>query len=154
MAKIQNTITIHHPIKDVFAFVADIRNNIKWWTGVIAAEITSEGSVGVGTTFKYNAEITRRKLETTGELTAYHPPKTHGWKATTGPFPMLSFTIFKSVEGETLVLDMLEPELGGFFKTLSGTLQAVSTLSGLAIDLYRYSVSFFWQAGNERNESI
>ena len=66
---------------------------------------------------------------------------------------MLGFTPFELVEGGTPVLDTLEVEAGGFFKTFSGTLHAVSTLSGLAIDLYRYSVSFFWQAGNERNES-
>jgi hypothetical protein len=38
-------------------------------------------------------------------------------------------------------------------ETFSGTSQAVSTLSGLAIDLSRYSVGFYCQAGNERDES-
>lgn len=116
MAKIQNTITIQCPIEDVFAYVADITNNDKWQTGVKAAEFTSGGSVGVGTTFKYDAEIMGRNLETTGELTAYDPPKTYSWKATTGPFPMSGSTTFESVGSGTIVVDTLEAVVGGFFK--------------------------------------
>lgn len=116
MAKIENTITIHRSIEQVFAFVADIRNYIKWQTGVIAAEVTSEDPVGVGTTFKYDAEVMGRKLETAGVLTAYDPPKITAWKSTSGPFPMSGSTTFESVEGGTLVVDTIEAEVSGFFK--------------------------------------
>ena len=116
MAKIQNTITIQHPIGEVFAFVADITNNIKWQTGVIAAEVTSEGPAGVGTTFEYDAEILGRKMETTGELTAYDPPKVHGWKSNSGPFPMSGTTTIESVKGGTMVVQIIEAEVGEFFK--------------------------------------
>ena len=116
MAKIENTITIHCPIEQVFAFVADYRNNVKWQTGVIVAEFTSPGQVGVGTTFKYDAEFMGRKMETTGELAAYDPPKRIAWKSTSGPFPMSGDTSFESVEGGTLVKDTIEAEPGGFFK--------------------------------------
>src|SRR3990170_2638101 len=116
MAQIQNSITINCPIEQVFAFVADYRNNVKWQTGVIAAEFTSPAPVGVGTTFKYDAEFMGRKLETSGELTAYDPPRKIAWKSTSGPFPMSGDTTFESVEGGTLVTDKIEAEPGGFFK--------------------------------------
>ena len=121
MAQIKNSITIHRPIEEVFAFVADYSNNVKWQSGVISAEFTSPGPVGVGTTFKYDAEFMGRKLETTGELTAYDPPKMIAWKSTSGPFPMSGSTKFESVEGGTLVTDTIEAEPGGFFK-LAGPL--------------------------------
>ncbi len=121
MAQIQNSITINRPIEQVFAFVADYHNNVKWQTGVIAAEFTSPGPVGVGTKYKYDAEIMGRKLETTGELTAYDPPRITAWKATSGPFPMSGSTTFESVPGGTRVVDVIEAEPGGFFK-LAGPL--------------------------------
>ena len=121
MAQIKNSITIHRPIEEVFAFVADYSNNVKWQSGVISAEFTSPGPVGAGTTFKYDAEFMGRKLETTGELTAYDPPKMIAWKSTSGPFPMSGSTEFESVEGGTLVTDTIEAEPGGFFK-LAGPL--------------------------------
>ncbi len=116
MAAIKNTITINRPIEKVFAFVADYRNNVKWQTGVIAAEITSPGPVGVGTKYKYDAEIMGRKMETSGELTAYDPPLKIAWKSSSGPFPMSGSTTFESVDGGTLVTDTIEAEPGGFFK--------------------------------------
>lgn len=116
MAQIQNSITVNRPIEQVFAFVADYRNNVKWQTGVIAAEFTSSAPVGVGTTYKYDAEIMGRKLETSGELTAYDPPKKIAWKSTSGPFPMSGSTTFESADGGTLVTDTIEAEPGGFFK--------------------------------------
>ena len=116
MAKLETSITINRPIEEVFAFVADLANNAKWQTGVIAAEVTSPGPVGVGTKYKYDAEIMGRKLETTGELTAYDPPRITAWKATSGPFPMSGSTTFESVPGGTRVVDGMEAEPGGFFK--------------------------------------
>lgn len=116
MAQIKNSITINRPIEQVFAFVADYRNNVKWQTGVIAAEFTSPAPVGVSTTFKYDAEIMGRKMETTGELTTYDPPRKIAWKSTSGPFPMFGSTTFESVDGWTLVTDTIEAEPGGFFK--------------------------------------
>src|SRR5574341_1550301 len=116
MAKIETAITINCPIEEVFACVADIRNNVKWMTGVIAAEVISEGPVGVGTKYRFDIEVIGRKLETTGELTAYDPPKKTAWKATSGPFPMSGSTTFEPVESGTHVTDMIEAEPGGFFK--------------------------------------
>lgn len=121
MARIENTITINRPIEQVFAFIADYRNNVKWQTGVIAAGFTSPAPVGVGTTFKYDAEFMGSKLETTGELTAHDPPKKIAWKSTSGPFPMSGSTSFESAAGGTLVTDTIEAEPGGFFK-LAGPL--------------------------------
>jgi len=123
MAKVKNTITIHRPIDDVFNFVADYHNNVKWQTGVITAEFTSPGSIRVGTTYKYDAAFMGRKMETTGELTVYDPPKKIAWKSTSGPFPMSGSTNFESVGEGTLVTDIIEAEPGGFFK-LAGPLLA------------------------------
>lgn len=116
MATLQKSVTINRPIEEVFAFVADIRNNVKWQAGVIAAEVLSEGPVGVGTKYKLDMEVMGRKLETTGELIAYDPPKKYGWKATSGPFPVSGSTTLETVLRGTLVVDTIEAKPRGFFK--------------------------------------
>ncbi len=116
MKKLETTITINRPIEEVFAYVTDLRNNIQWMTGVIAAEMTSPGPVKVGATYKFDIKTMGMKMETSGEVTAYEPPKKYAWKATSGPFPMSGGTTFESVEGGTRVTDVIEAEPGGFFK--------------------------------------
>ena len=116
MKKLETTITISRPIEEVFAYVTDLRNNIQWMSGVIAAEMTSSGPVKVGSTYKFDIKAMGMKMETSGEITAYEPPKKYAWKATSGPFPMSGGTTFESVEGGTRVTDTIEAEPGGFFK--------------------------------------
>jgi len=116
MATLQTSIIINRPIDEVFAYVTDLSNNVKWMTGVIAAEMTSPGSVNVGATYRFDIKTMGMTLETKGEVTAYEPPTRYAWKATSGPFPMSGSTTFESVEGGTRVTDMIEAEPGGFFK--------------------------------------
>lgn len=113
---VKNSITINRPVEEVFDFVTNYQNNSKWQTGVIVAEFTSPGPVSVGSTFRYDADFMGRKMETTGEITAYDPPQIFGWKSTSGPFPMSGSTSFESVEGGTLITDSIGGEPGGFFK--------------------------------------
>lgn len=116
MAQIQNSIIINSPIEEVFVYVTDLRNNINWMAGVIAAEMTSPGPLKAGATYKFDIKTMGMKMETTGEVTAYESPKTYAWKATSGPFPMSGGSTFESVEGGTRVTNMIDAEPGGFFK--------------------------------------
>jgi uncharacterized membrane protein len=116
MATLETSIIINRPIEEVFAFVTDLQNNIKWMTGVIAAEMTSPAPLKAGSTYRFDIKIMGMTLETKGEVTAYEPPTKYAWKATSGPFPMSGGTTFESVEGGTRVTDMIEAEPGGFFK--------------------------------------
>lgn len=55
-------------------------------------------------------------METTGEITAYDPPRQSAWKAIKSPFPMNGATALESVAGGTRVTLTLDVEPGGFFK--------------------------------------
>ena len=115
MAQIKTTITINRPIEEVFAFVADVRNDIKWRSDVVESKVTS-GSLGVGATFEFASEFLGRKIETTGELTAYDPPIRYAWKSIKSPIPVIAMTTFESVNGGTLIVDTADFEPGCFFK--------------------------------------
>lgn len=51
MISFENRVTIHRPLEEVFAFVADFENVPKWNYYVQEVSKLSEGPVGVGTAF-------------------------------------------------------------------------------------------------------
>lgn len=116
MTKFETSIIINRSIEEVFAYVTDLRNNVKWTTGLIAAEMTSPGPVKVGSTYKFDIKMMGMTLETSGEVTAYEPPTQYAWKATSGPFPMSGSITFESVEGGTRIAEAIDARPGGFFK--------------------------------------
>ena len=116
MAKIENSITINRPIEEVFAFVTDVRNDVKWRSDVVESKVTSSGSLGVGATFEFASEFMGRKIETEVEMTAYDPPKRFAWKSIKSPIPVSAVTTFEAVADGTLVVDTADFEPGGFFK--------------------------------------
>lgn len=115
MAQVKSSIIIKRPIEEVFAFVADPRNDLKWRSDVVESNVTS-GSLGVGTTFEFASEFMGRKIETKGEMTVYDPPKRFAWKSIKSPIPVSAVTTFEAVADGTLVVDTADFEPGGFFK--------------------------------------
>jgi uncharacterized membrane protein len=116
MATLTANVVINQPIEDVFTFVTDVNNAAKWQSGIIEAKATSNGPIGVGTTYQYVVQVLGRKIETEGEVTAYEPPKRYAWKSTKGPFPLSGGTTFEATPEGVRVVDTVEAEPGGFFK--------------------------------------
>jgi uncharacterized membrane protein len=116
MPTLESSILINHGIDDVFQYATDLTRHPEWRSGLLHAEVTTPGEVGVGTTYTYNVQVMGRKIETSGEVGTYEPPQVYGWEATSGPFPMSGTTkCEKSSEG-TLVTESITVEPGGFFK--------------------------------------
>jgi uncharacterized membrane protein len=116
MATISASIKINRPAEEIFAFVTDVNNAVKWQSGIISAKETSDGPTGVGTTYRYAVKVMGRDLETRGEITAYNPPIKHSWKATSGPFPMSGGNTFEAGPDGVSVTSFINAEPGGFFK--------------------------------------
>ena len=122
MKHIESSITINRPIDQVFAFVTDFNKATQWQAGIIEARITSNGSVGVGTTYTWVQQIVGQKMDTSGTVTAWDPPNRYEWKSTGGPVPVSGGVTFK-VEGKgTVVTQYADAEPGGFFKLAEGLL--------------------------------
>jgi uncharacterized membrane protein len=116
MKKIQSSITINRNVEEVFDTIADFNRHAAWRTGLIAAELTSEGPVGVGTTYQYNVKVMGKEVETSGQIEAYDAPHSYGWKATSGPFPLSGNVKCEAVPDGTRVTEVIEADPGGFFK--------------------------------------
>lgn len=51
------------PATDVLAFISDTRNDPQWCPNVDSAEMTSDGSIAVGSTFRYTQHLARPGTE-------------------------------------------------------------------------------------------
>ena len=76
MDAIELSIVIKRPIEDAFAFLANLENDAKWRREWVETTKTSEGSLGVGATFRLVGELLGRRingLRSIQELRAAHP---------------------------------------------------------------------------------
>jgi len=116
MARIEASVVINRPLEEVFAFVGNIENNPQWQSSVLESRATSEGPIGVGTTYRYVSQLLGRRIETDGEITEYEPNRKYSFKSTSGPFPIEGGFTLEAAEGGTKVTLAAEAEVGGFFK--------------------------------------
>ena len=116
MAKIETSIVINRPIEEVFAVLSDLENNAKWSSGFVEVKKTSEGPIGVGTTWRAIQKVLGQRIETEAELTEYEPNRKFAAKSKSGPIPVEVRQTFDPVEAGTRVSIEGQLEPGGFFK--------------------------------------
>ena len=80
-----NVIDVERPIEEVYAYLADFENVPSWNYAIEVTEKTSDGPVGVGTTYRQVRTLPSMSEETF-ELTAYEPHRSLGLSGTLGPF--------------------------------------------------------------------
>jgi carbon monoxide dehydrogenase subunit G len=74
MKRVERTARIGAPPASVFAYLADLDNLAEWQTGVISAELTPNGEVGIGTTARVVRQLMGQRVEAPLTITAYEPP--------------------------------------------------------------------------------
>ena len=112
--------TIKRPIEEVFAVMSDSSKNAKWVSGASETTKTSDGPIGVGTTWHGVGKFLGRRLETDIAYTEFARNRKFALEMTT-PFPTTIAFTFESVAGGTRVNQVVDAEPGGFFK-LAGPL--------------------------------
>lgn len=116
MIKIEQSVVINRPIEGVFTMLTDVDRWEQWAGELSEVKKTSEGPLGVGSTFIGVVKLLGRRMENTHEVTEYEPSRKFGFKITSGPVPGEGGFTFESVAGGTKVSLAFEAEPGGFFK--------------------------------------
>jgi uncharacterized protein YndB with AHSA1/START domain len=116
MAQFEISTVINRPVEEVFAVLSNYENNPKWFPSAIEVKQTSEGPIGVGTTYRTVLTFLGRRIEGETEFTEYEPTRRFAAKSTSGPFPVENRTTFERVEAGTRVTFTTVAEPGGFFK--------------------------------------
>jgi len=117
MARVKTSVVINRPVEEVFEVVTNFEKNAQWQPGCLGAKQTSEGPIGIGTTFTDGSQFLGLRIEETGEVTAYELNRKFGARTTSGPIPVKGEYTFNSVENGTRITVDAEAELGGFFKS-------------------------------------
>ena len=116
MVKIEVSAVINRPVEDVFAFMSNPENDPQWQSETTETKITSQGPMGVGTTYQDVGYFLGRRIESIYEFTEYEVNRKFSLKTTSGPLPIEATVIYESVEEGTKVTFTAGGEVGGFFR--------------------------------------
>lgn len=112
--KFENCVVINQPIEKVYMFVTDLKNNAKWQTDILELEMTSEGPLGIGSTYRCVNRFMGKRLETEGVITEYVPDKTCSIRITNGSVRGVNSFLFEVVDGGTKVTAVGQLDMGYF----------------------------------------
>ena len=119
MARIEESVEIKRPADEVFAYTTEAKSWPKWQSFIMEAEQTSQGQIGVGTTFKGTNRMMGLSMKWAAKVTEYEPNRKWGKNITSGSTTIEEQLTFDPIEGGikfTLVYDM---KVGGFLKLFS-----------------------------------
>ena len=124
MFQVQVSIVINRPLEEVFAFLSDLENNLKWRSGMLEAKKTSTGPIGMGTTYRMINNFFGRQVEGEAVVTEYKPNRKYATMNKSG-LPIKTQRTFEPVKGGTRVTFSVETELGKFFKPIEPLLASI-----------------------------
>jgi uncharacterized protein YndB with AHSA1/START domain len=115
MAHAEASITTKRPIGEVFAALSDWTKSEKWISGTQSVTKTSDGPIGVGTSWHGVGKVMGREFDSSMTMTEFEPDHKFAWTADK-PFKIATSFAFESVNGGTRVVQAVDGEFGGFFK--------------------------------------
>jgi uncharacterized protein YndB with AHSA1/START domain len=133
MVRAEVSTTIKRPIEEVFALMSDSSNSPKWVSGASESTKSSDGPIGVGTTWHGVGKFLGRRMEGDIAYTEFEPDRKYTFETTT-PFPITAAFTFESVAGGTRVNQVVDAEPGGFFK-LAGPILGIAAKRQFQNDL-------------------
>jgi carbon monoxide dehydrogenase subunit G len=128
--KLHRMITVPGAPDEVFAYIADFANAAEWDPGIVSAERTDHGPIGVGSGFELVARFAGRELTTSYLVTEYDEPNGIVFVGGTSNFTSTdTITVTQAVDGVQIGYDAVfelhgllrfaEPLLKGRFAKLA-----------------------------------
>ena len=128
--KLQVERTINRPAPEVFDFFADASNNPIWQTGMKSCTWTSEGAIGVGSTYRQEAEFMGRPIVSIFEVTEFEPGRRIRVETIESTFPIqVTRTVDPIDESSCLVRADIAGGPGGVMKVFSPLTDRMATKS-------------------------
>jgi uncharacterized membrane protein len=119
MPSAQHSVTISRPVGEVFAFVADGENAMRWRPGVL--DVSRQSGEGLGAIYRQGVKGPGgRRLAADYEITAFEPDRRIGFRAIAGPVrPTGEYRFAADGDGTTVSL-ALDATLTGWKRLLMG----------------------------------
>ena len=119
MARIEESVIIKYPVEKVFAYTTEAKSWPKWHGATPEAEQTSQGQIGVGTTFRGKNHVMGQMLEWSAKVTEYEPYKRWDKVIESKNGIIDNKLIFDPTEGGTRFTIVYDMKVSGFLKLLS-----------------------------------
>jgi hypothetical protein len=97
-------VLIARPTNEVFTFLTDLENDLRWKTEWVDVKRTTNAAIGLGTRYSLFSKLLGRTIETVYETTEYVPETSATWTTVSGPLPMTVRRTFEPVETGTRVV--------------------------------------------------
>jgi carbon monoxide dehydrogenase subunit G len=110
------SVEIDRPIEAVFKYT--LHNVAEWSIVVVEDEVTSDGPVGVGTTFRSITEERGDRMEFSGKVTKHEPPTAHSVFMTGKSFDLVVDYTFEAIDGGTRLTQHSQVNAKGFIKVM------------------------------------
>jgi uncharacterized protein YndB with AHSA1/START domain len=131
----ETSIVINRPVKQVFAVMADARNQPQWDPGLLEARLMPDGPVSIGTKITEVRKFMGRTSENTGEVVEFEPNARITRKSVDSPNMTVMGTLtFTSTSNGTKVSWRWDLQFSVFF-TLVGPLIANGMKKGAEASL-------------------
>ncbi len=75
MRTVSASAQIPGPSTEVFTFLADLQNLPRWMSGIVSAELTTTGEIGVGSRAHVVRELLGQRIEVDVTVAGYEPPR-------------------------------------------------------------------------------
>jgi carbon monoxide dehydrogenase subunit G len=138
MTRLESSVLINKPAKDIFAFINTPENHPKFVPGMLEFNKTSPGPLGqVGATARGVRKFLGRTMELPYEIVEYEPNSKLGMKGVMGLIRFKDGYVLDPMGNSTRVNFWLEPVLSGLLKLASplvalvGKTHANETLANL-----------------------
>ncbi|MFE1664627.1 SRPBCC family protein [Microbacterium sp. P02] len=116
MITVTESVSIAHPIEDVFAFIAESGNRGRWDTTVVSEELTSEPPVRVGSTIHSRLHVIGRDIDFDWRVTAFDPPRRMVVSSTDGPLETTSIFALTAAGDRTELRATIEATPAGMMR--------------------------------------
>ncbi|EAU66235.1 SRPBCC family protein [Stigmatella aurantiaca] len=103
--RVSHSVLIHRPVEQVFAYVTDLRNEVRWQPEIKEVRITSPGPLGKGSTFIEVRRTFGRNLVWHFEIEDYEAPFRLCIRSTSGTMPYTGCRLFEAVPEGTRVTE-------------------------------------------------
>ncbi len=118
MIDLQVSVHIDAPVETVFGYSTDNQNDPHWMEEVTRVEQTSDGPIGVGSTFRNYVDFMGKTFDDSHEVVEYQPNERMTIVQQTGPVPFKATYLYEPVAGRTVFTMQIEAETKGFFKAV------------------------------------
>lgn len=120
MITVERSIQVDRPQETVWAYSSDPARFPEWCGNIASVQMTSKGSLGVGTTLVIAEKFMGRVLNSDVQITTWEPGRVLSYKTTSGTVPHQYFQTLEAMCDGTRVTIRVDAEPEGFLKLAQG----------------------------------